>query len=117
MDVVAKAVSKGPISWASNSPLPTWSSDRDCAGACCSSRCPSVPNSYVGAPRATGTATRGQDKGLQRRKERAPWCSAGIPGIFSRISLAPHSGYARVQMILALRILHFEDLSVGMTEF
>src|SRR4051812_36362467 len=28
---------RGPISWASNSPPPTWSSDPVCAGACCSS--------------------------------------------------------------------------------
>ena len=124
MDVVAKAVSKGPYLLGQQFHQRAWSSGSwDCAGACCSSCYQSGPNSspMSGAWRhgRRCNAPKPRTRSLQRRKQRAPRCSAGeIPkGIFSRISLAPHRGYPRVQMILALRILDFEDLSVGMTGF
>ena len=103
MDVVAKAVSKGPISWASSSPPPTWSSDRDCAGACCSSCCPSAPNSlaYVGrlAQRDRHcNAPKRRTRSSPRRKDVRPDVARRIPR-----HLLPHFTGARIPATLASR--------------
>ena len=121
MDVVAKAVSKGPYLLGEQFTAADVVIGSGLRWGMLFKLLPERPEflAYVGrlAARPALQRAEAQTRSLQRRKQRAPRCSAGkSQGIFSRISLAPHSGYARVQMILALRILHFEDLSVGMTE-